>query len=128
MGLEREGGNNAAVEGSLNAPQVGGGRASRRAAAAEVVEKTGRLFYCVDRCKLCMCYAAQWQVVVNWRNDSYLTCRGSALVVNISELLHLYFSLTHMLGVASLQHQQCATLRCTCASCTIALLSKLPVA
>ena len=42
MGLEREGGNNAAVEGSLNAPQVGGGRASRRAAAAEVVEKTGR--------------------------------------------------------------------------------------
>lgn len=41
VGLEREGGNNAAVEGSLNAPQVGGGRASRRAAAAEVVEKTG---------------------------------------------------------------------------------------
>lgn len=51
MGLEREGGNNAAVEGSLNAPQVGGGRASRRAAAAEVVEKTGRSFYCVNRCK-----------------------------------------------------------------------------
>jgi len=51
VGLEREGGNNAAVEGSLNAPQVGGGRASRRAAAAEVVEKTGRSFYCVDRCK-----------------------------------------------------------------------------
>ncbi|DBB14605.1 hypothetical protein WJX82_009357 [Trebouxia sp. C0006] len=41
VGLEREGGNNAAVEGSLNAPQAGGGRASRRAAAAEVVEKTG---------------------------------------------------------------------------------------
>jgi len=50
VGLEREGGNNAAVEGSLNAPQAGGGRASRRAAAAEVVEKTGRSFYCVGRC------------------------------------------------------------------------------
>lgn len=41
VGLEQEGGNNAAVENSLNAPQFGGGRASRRAAAAEVVEKTG---------------------------------------------------------------------------------------
>ncbi len=41
MGLEQEGGNNAAVENSLNAPQYGSGRASRRAAAAEVVEKTG---------------------------------------------------------------------------------------
>lgn len=50
MGLEREGGNNAAVEGSLNAPQTGGGRASRRAAAAEVVEKTGRSILCVSVC------------------------------------------------------------------------------
>ena len=50
MGLEREGGNNAAVEGSLNAPQTGGGRASRRAAAAEVVEKTGMSFLCALTC------------------------------------------------------------------------------
>ena len=42
VGLEQAGGNNAAVENSLNAPQFGGGRASRRAAAAEVVEKTGK--------------------------------------------------------------------------------------
>ena len=44
MGLEKEGGNNAVVENCLNAPQFGGGRASRRAAAAEVVEKTGDHF------------------------------------------------------------------------------------
>ena len=76
MGLEREGGNNAAVEGSLNAPQVGGGRASRRAAAAEVVEKTGRSFNCVDSCK-------HGRLLPTGNNLSCLTCRALVLSVNI---------------------------------------------
>lgn len=41
IGVEKEGGGNSVVEASLNAPQFGGGRAARRAAAAEVVAQTG---------------------------------------------------------------------------------------
>lgn len=109
MGLEREGGNNAAVEGSLNAPQVGGGRASRRAAAAEVVEKTGRSFYRVDRCQRDPTYVHDTtqhsgRLLSTGNNIQCLTCRGSVLFVNIRDLLHPYCSLTHRLSVASLQH------------------------
>eukprot|EP00891_Asterochloris_glomerata_P000256 jgi/Astpho2/256/Aster-x0428 len=41
VGLQQSGGDNAAVEAGLPAPQFGGGRAARRAAAADIVEKTG---------------------------------------------------------------------------------------
>ncbi|KAK9818392.1 hypothetical protein WJX72_011871 [[Myrmecia] bisecta] len=43
IGLDQDpqAGSNSVIEASLNAPQFGGGRASRRAAAAEAVEKTG---------------------------------------------------------------------------------------
>ena len=45
IGLDSQAGANAAVEASLNAPQFGGGRAARRAAAADAVLKSGTVLH-----------------------------------------------------------------------------------